>query len=271
MNLEDHAGDIIRKARSMAGVPVGAAAAKAGLAVEPYRALERSGVIPKGANLPAVAELVGLNGVKLEQLASGWAPTPVELTRWRSLSVITTVEDDMSVNCFLVWDDATRVAALFDTGFEPKAVIAEVEHKQLNLEHIFITHGHSDHVDGLPVLQQRFPAARLHRQGGGATNFLNAGAEIQVGPLRVAHRPTPGHAVDGVTFVITGWPGAAPAVAVVGDALFAGSAGLSPAGWEVARRAVVEEVLSLPGETLICPGHGPLTTVAEERAHNPFF
>jgi hydroxyacylglutathione hydrolase len=271
MNLEDHAGDIIRKARSMAGVPVGAAAAKVGLAIEPYRALERSGVIPAGVNVRAVAELVGLNGAKLEQLASGWRPKPVEVARWRSLSVVTTAEDDMSVNCFLVWDDATRAAALFDTGFDPKAVIAEVERRQLDLEHIFITHGHSDHVDGLPLLQKRFSASRLHWKGGGATHCLNAGTEIQVGPLRVTHRPTPGHATDGVTYVITGWAGAAPVVAVVGDALFAGSAGLSPAGWEVARRAVVEEVLSLPGETLICPGHGPLTTVAEERAHNPFF
>ena len=271
MNLEDHAGDIIRKARSMAGVPVGAASATAGLTIERYRALERSGEVPQGANLRALAKLVGLNEVKLEQVVAGWEPQPAEVRRWRSLTVITTSDGNMSVNCFLAWDDTTRAAALFDTGFDPKAVIAEVEREGLKLEHLFITHGHGDHVEGLPVLRKHFPGARLHWNDGSSSEFRDTRAEIGVGQLRVMHRLTPGHADDGVTYVITGWPAGAPPVAMVGDALFAGSAGLSPVGWEVARKAVVEEILSLPGETLICPGHGPLTTVAEELEHNPFF
>jgi hydroxyacylglutathione hydrolase len=271
MNLEDHVGDIIRKARSMAGVAVGAVAARAGLPIDAYRVLERSGVIPTGVNLQAVAESVGLNGAKLEQLASGWAPNLVDCARWCSLKVITTSDDDMSVNCFLVWDEPTKAAALFDTGFDAKMVIAAVERKGLKLEHVFITHGHGDHIEGLPVLQKHFPGARLHWNDGSTSEFQNANAQTAIGPLRVMHRLTPGHAADGVAYVISGWPGSAPDVAIVGDALFAGSAGLSPAGWEVARRAVVDEILSLSGNTLICPGHGPLTTVAEERAHNPFF
>lgn len=271
MNLEDHAGDIIRKARSMAGVPVGAAAAAAGLMIERYRALERSGEVPDGISLLAVAKLVGLNGAKLEEVAGGWTPKPAEVARWRSLTVITTSDGEMSVNCFLAWDDNTRAAALFDTGFDPQAVIAEVNREGLKLEHLFITHGHGDHVEGLPVLRKHFPAARLHWNDGSNSEFRDANAEAAVGQLRVKHRLTPGHADDGVTYVISGWPFGAPPVAIVGDALFAGSAGLSPVGWEVARKAVVDEILSLPGETLICPGHGPLTTVAEELEHNPFF
>ncbi len=103
-------------------------------------------------------------------------------------------------------------------------------------------------------------------------NQRNQPAEIvQLGDLRVTHRDTPGHAEDGVTYLINHWQTNAPTVAVVGDAIFAGSIGRGNDSWEVAKQKVREEILSLPTETLICPGHGPLTTVTEEQAHNPFF
>jgi glyoxylase-like metal-dependent hydrolase (beta-lactamase superfamily II) len=57
----------------------------------------------------------------------------------------------------------------------------------------------------------------------------------------------------------------------VGDAIFAGSIGRGNQSWELARQKVRDQILTLPLATLICPGHGPLTTVAEEREHNPFF
>jgi len=63
----------------------------------------------------------------------------------------------------------------------------------------------------------------------------------------------------------------APAVAVVGDALFAGSMGRGFQSWELAKQKIREQIFTLPPATLICPGHGPLTTVAEEEAHNAFF
>jgi glyoxylase-like metal-dependent hydrolase (beta-lactamase superfamily II) len=89
--------------------------------------------------------------------------------------------------------------------------------------------------------------------------------------LRVDVRLTPGHAEDGVTFVIAGWAGGASSVAVVGDAIFAGSMGKDFNTPELAQRKIREEILSLPPETLVCPGHGPLTTIAEELENNPFF
>jgi glyoxylase-like metal-dependent hydrolase (beta-lactamase superfamily II) len=74
-----------------------------------------------------------------------------------------------------------------------------------------------------------------------------------------------------VTYLVGNWPGDTPPVAVVGDAIFAGSIGRGNQSWELARQKVREEILSLPAETLICPGHGPLTTVGEEKEYNPFF
>jgi hydroxyacylglutathione hydrolase len=92
-----------------------------------------------------------------------------------------------------------------------------------------------------------------------------------VGSLSVNARLTPGHAADGVTYVIEGWADQMPPVAVVGDAIFAGSMGKDFQTPEIAQAKVREEILSLPAATVICPGHGPLTTVGEEQAHNPFF
>jgi glyoxylase-like metal-dependent hydrolase (beta-lactamase superfamily II) len=94
---------------------------------------------------------------------------------------------------------------------------------------------------------------------------------IMLGSLRITNRETPGHAEDGVTYIIGTWPDDAPHVAIVGDAIFAGSIGRGNQSWDLARQKVREQIFTLPAETLICPGHGPLTTVAEEKAHNPFF
>jgi glyoxylase-like metal-dependent hydrolase (beta-lactamase superfamily II) len=94
---------------------------------------------------------------------------------------------------------------------------------------------------------------------------------IHLGGLRITHRETPGHAEDGVTYIVGNWQEDAPHVALVGDAIFAGSIGRGNQSWDLARQKVREQILRLPLETLLCPGHGPLTTVAEEKEHNPFF
>jgi glyoxylase-like metal-dependent hydrolase (beta-lactamase superfamily II) len=94
---------------------------------------------------------------------------------------------------------------------------------------------------------------------------------VQLGSLRISHRETPGHAEDGVTYVVGNWPEDAPHVAIVGDALFAGSIGGAREHLDLARQRIRDQVFSLPPDTLVCPGHGPLSTVGEEQAHNPWF
>src|SRR5262245_24255206 len=140
MNLEDHLGDIIRKARAMSGVPAGAAAGVAGLSEAELAALEESGRVIKQPNFAALAGLVGLSAVKLKSIANGWLPAKKDLSAWRELRVFTTSDDGITVNCYLVWDEATRDAALFDTGWEAKPVLAAISENQLQLRHLFITH-----------------------------------------------------------------------------------------------------------------------------------
>jgi len=273
MNLEDHVGDIIRKARAMSNVSAAAAARAGGLTETELAALEESGRMRRKPNLAALAELVGLDPGKLEAIASGWLPSAKDLSVWRELRCLTTTAGGMAVNCYLVWDEVSREAALFDTGWEAGPMIELIAQEQIQLRHVFITHAHEDHVAALGNIHEKFPKARLHSgvKGGPVDQRNRPNDFIHLGSLRITHRDTPGHAEDGTTYVIGTWPDDAPHVAIVGDALFAGSIGRGNQSWDLARQKVREQILTLPSETLLCPGHGPLTTVAEEKAHNPFF
>jgi glyoxylase-like metal-dependent hydrolase (beta-lactamase superfamily II) len=273
MNLEDHVGDIIRKGRAMSQASIGAAARAAGLNEVELAALEESGKIARRPNFVALAGLIGLDAGKLERIANGWRPAEVDLSPWRELRRCTTTAEGMAVNAYLIWDEVTRDAALFDTGFDARPVLDCLAENELTLRHVFITHAHYDHVEALPQIRAAFPKARLHS---GSQNVpvdqRNRPNEcVQLGSLRITHRETPGHAEDGVTYLTGNWPDDAPHVAVVGDAIFAGSIGRGNQSWDLARKKIREQIFTLPPETLICPGHGPLTTVAEEKENNPFF
>jgi hydroxyacylglutathione hydrolase len=273
MNLEDHLGDIIRKARGMSKVSLPAAAGAAGLTEAELATLEESGGATRKPNFAALAELVGLHAGKLEAIANGWLPSVKDLSVWREFRCITTMGGGMAVNCYLVWDEVYRDAAVFDTGWDAQPVFELIEQNQLQLRHVFITHTHEDHVAALGAIREKFPKVRLHSTSRtGPVDQRNRPNDfIHLGSLRITHRDTPGHAEDGTTYIVGTWPDDASHVAIVGDAIFAGSIGRGNQSWDLARQKIREQILTLPPETLICPGHGPLTTVAEEKAHNPFF
>ncbi len=274
MNLEDHAGDVVRKARMMSNVAASAAGAAAGISESELTAFEKTGKTSAKINWPGLAKALGLNLKKLEGIANGWVPTPKDLSVWRELRVFSSTDSDgMAVNCYLAWDEVTRDAALFDTGLEAKPILDCLAENQLQLRHIFITHSHWDHVEALPKIREAWPKAKVHSGSKNApVDQRNKSAEIiHLGGLRVTHRETPGHAEDGVTYLIGNWQEDAPHIAVVGDTIFAGSMGQGNPSWDLARQKVKEQILSLPLDTLLCPGHGPLTTVAEEKENNPFF
>jgi glyoxylase-like metal-dependent hydrolase (beta-lactamase superfamily II) len=147
-------------------------------------------------------------------------------------------------------------AACFDTGADATALLAPGKPDAL-----FVTHQHADHIadlnafEGIPVhLPEDRPLT----------------GTFEIGDLTVEARPTPGHSVDGTTYVVTSPSFPAP-VAIVGDALFAGSMGGPMVSYPQCLESARTQILSLPGDTVLCPGHGPLTTVALEKANNPFF
>jgi glyoxylase-like metal-dependent hydrolase (beta-lactamase superfamily II) len=273
MKLEDTVGDVIRKARQAAKISTEAAAQAAAVPAAEYLALEATGILPAKFNLTVLATLVGLHSEKLDRLAKGWLPAAPDLSVWRELRQITTLGPSYSVNCYLIWDEVTREAALFDTGFDARPVFELLERNQLQLKHLFITHTHEDHVAALGSIRERFPKVKLHSNSRHAPMDQRNRAHdfIHLGSLRITNRATPGHADDGVTYVVGNFPEDAPNAAVVGDAIFAGSMGSAVEQADLAKQKIREQIFSLPLDTLICPGHGPLTTVALEKDNNPFF
>lgn len=273
MMLEDHAGDIIHKARTTAKVPLATAATAAGLSPAELERLEATGACEQKPDWNALASVLGLHGSKLEAVAHGWLPQPPELRRWRELRPITTTQGGNTVNCYLLWDPSTRSAALFDTGWNLAPIQELIEENRLELKYLFLTHSHQDHVAALKILQITWPNVVLFfgpLNQCPALNKLLTGF-MTLGSLCISARETPGHSEDGVTYVINNFLGNPSPVAMVGDCLFAGSMGRGFQSAKLLKQKVQKHILSLPAETLLCPGHGPLTTVAQEKAQNPFF
>jgi glyoxylase-like metal-dependent hydrolase (beta-lactamase superfamily II) len=270
--LEDFCEDILGKAQRGLALSDDALAAQAGVShADLITAHAGHGA---DATLAKLAPVLGLHAPSLIASAhKSWHPDLPTLptlaqfnTRWSS-------HGGILVNNYAVWDPASKKTAIFDTGGDASPLLALIKQLSLRVELILLTHTHGDHVNRLSVLQATLGRPRTcvcTREPLPNTDLIDAGATFALGPLKISTRATHGHSVGGLTYVIHGL---AQPVAVVGDALFAGSMGgtRAPGAWPIALQNNRDQILSLPHDTILCPGHGPLTTVAQEKAHNPFF
>jgi len=261
--LEDLFNDVVAKSKRGLGLTLEALAEKTGV-----RATEITTVkdgIKDDTTLLKLAPVLGLHGPALVTMANaGWYPERVKL---EGLAQFNTTYHDMTVNAYLVWDAQTREAAAFDTGATAAPMLEKIRELGLTLKYLFLTHTHPDHVADIPTL----PAAEVlvsEREPHPAAQTFAPGAIWQLGALSIESRSTWGHSKGGTTFVVRGL---AHPVAVVGDALFASSMGGGMVSYADALATNRKEIFTLPDDTVIAPGHGPLTTVAEEKAHNPFY
>ncbi|HEV7869484.1 MAG TPA: MBL fold metallo-hydrolase [Chthoniobacteraceae bacterium] len=264
--LEDTFSDIIGKALRGLKLSDVDAAARAGIILPALHSL-RGGEWDE-TNARKLAPVLGLGADALAALGNGSTqPAPITVD---GLAQFNTQFEDMTVNSYLAWDTQTREAVAFDTGSDCSDLLALIEKEGLTLRFILLTHTHGDHIFDLDRLHTRTgaPAYVSDREPIDGAVCFSVGRTFEVGKLRIETRQTWGHSKGGVTFVIAGL---AVPVAVVGDAVFARSMGGGGASYEAALQTNRDEILSLPGETVLCPGHGPLTTVAEEKLHNPFF
>lgn len=265
--LEDNVSDIIGKAQRGLGVSDSQLAERSGVRVEKIRKL-RDGEFDDNA-VERVAPVLKLDAAALRKLAAGkWNPELIGEVE--GLAQFNTTYRDVTVNAYLVWDPASREAVTFDTGADCSDMLQRIEKENLSVRLILLTHAHPDHVADLRRLRKATGASvyisELEAEEG--AEAIAEGKRFQAGSLEIEVRLTSGHSPGGMTYVITGL---SRPIAIVGDSLFAGSMGGGNVSYDDALRNNREKILTLPDQTIICPGHGPLTTVAKEKRDNPFF
>src|SRR6266851_10334016 len=259
--LEDNFADIIGKAQRGLRLSDSELAEKARVNSQTLRKL-REGEFDELALL-RVAPVLGLAGRALCDLATGsWKPGKIEEVD--GLAQFSTSYGGMLVNSYLVWDTETKHAAAFDTGADCAGMLRLATKENLSVRLILLTHTHSDHVADLPRLREKtgahvFAPAREKVPG---AEPVDEGKHFRLGKVDIEARLTWGHSPGGMTYVVTGL---ARPIAIVGDSLFAGSMGGGNVSYNDAVRNNLEKILTLPDETIICPGHGPMTTVGEEK------
>jgi glyoxylase-like metal-dependent hydrolase (beta-lactamase superfamily II) len=195
-------------------------------------------------------------------------------------------------NTYLLTCESTGTRVVVDPGYAARDVLAVLDHEGVAPEAVLLTHAHVDHVDGIPLLIERWPdlPIRLHERDRGyyeavgkqaswfgldtfdlpePTYDLEAGESVRYGDeIELSVRYAPGHAPGHVIFLHE-----PSGRALVGDVVFRGSIGRTdlPGGdHELLLRSIAREILPLPDATVLLPGHGPETTVAVERRSNPF-
>ncbi|MHC4553067.1 MAG: MBL fold metallo-hydrolase [Planctomycetota bacterium] len=205
----------------------------------------------------------------------------------------TLVLGDFQTNSFCVRaDEDSAECLIIDPGLNPEPLIRLLQNSELVPTAIFLTHGHVDHIGGVETVRQYWPDVQvaIHEADAGmltdpASNLsVMAGVMVQTRPaeiiltdddneyqaagLRFSLLRTPGHTPGGICLY-----SAAEETVFAGDTLFQGSIGRSdfPGGsHDTLIDAIKTQLLSLPASTRVYPGHGPATTVGEEKKHNPF-
>lgn len=200
------------------------------------------------------------------------------------------VVGQLQANCYAVGDEESREVLLIDPGDQGPALLAELEKRDLRVVAVLATHFHVDHsgavhelLEGSPGAQFLMHAEDYPRIAVNAANvsewyghpvtvprepdrYLEHGDTIEIGSVTLSALHTPGHTPGSICV-------SAPGAVFTGDVLFQGSVGRTDfegGSHEQLIGAIREHLFALPEETVVYPGHGPATTVGEEKRTNPF-
>jgi hydroxyacylglutathione hydrolase len=176
-------------------------------------------------------------------------------------------------NCYILGCKKTMEGVVIDPGDEAFRIVREITHSGLKIKYILITHGHPDHTGAAKELKGIIKVpVWIHRLDSPGLGFppdgtLFDGQEIEVGIYKIKVIHTPGHSPGGVCLH-------APGVVFTGDTLFAGSVGRTdfPGGdHQKLIKGVKEKIFPLGDGLRVYPGHGPASTIGQERMGNTFF
>jgi len=204
--------------------------------------------------------------------------------------VQTVVVGPFAVNCYLLWNEATREGVIIDPGAEVDAIKTEMDQINMTPRAILLTHGHGDHIAAVRELVEEY-SLPLYIGAGEETlladshanvsayfdqpvsapppdHLLKDGDTIRPAGIRLAVLSTPGHTAAGVCYFEE-----EAGRLFSGDTLFAGGIGrvdLPGGDFKQLLNSINRQILRLPNSVLVYPGHGPATTVGEERESNPW-
>ena len=205
------------------------------------------------------------------------------------LSIQTYTLGQWQTNCFLL--SVGKACWMIDAGFEPAAMLDAIAEQGLDLQQVVLTHAHLDHIGGLHEVRHRHPEVpilvhseeeafltdtRLNLSAGfvqpvvapEATGVISNGDTLDLAGVAFEVRHTPGHSPGGISLIQH-----ETHLAIVGDTLFAGSIGrfdFPTSDGPRLMKSIQEELLTLPDEMRVLPGHGPETTIGRERVANPY-
>jgi glyoxylase-like metal-dependent hydrolase (beta-lactamase superfamily II) len=204
------------------------------------------------------------------------------------VEIESTADSQFGTNSYLVHDVDSGDAVIIDANFEPELMVDVVKRRAANVKAILLTHTDVDHIAGLPRLMQEYPGARIAVHSAerdviaegrplrhtfpfesppvAEPDLLEEGRPYQTGTLEFEVLHTPGHSPGGVTLRIGN-------ALFTGDALFAGSVGRTDfhnSDTEALMNSIKEKLMSHSDEFVVLSGHGPISTIGQERRHNPF-
>jgi glyoxylase-like metal-dependent hydrolase (beta-lactamase superfamily II) len=217
-------------------------------------------------------------------------------TKTMNLKTALIVTGDLQENCYLLWDSEQKQAVVFDAGAEPELIERELKKRHLTIAAFLQTHCHGDHIGAVTALKTHYPKAPLYVPeaeqkwmqrptlnlsyflgvsitGPEPENLVRDGDEIIRAGLIVKAIHVPGHSPGSTAYFVDAGAHRSGHL-FCGDILFAGSIGRTDLpggdGEDVLIANIRAKLFTLPGNTIVHPGHGPETTIGEEKATNPF-
>ncbi len=274
VGLEDELCDVLGKALRGRGESTASLARQTGLAPAAIEdAFRGAGSVDVYS---AIALALDLEPIALSELAQG--PTVPSVTLPPSIVMLNTPHPvpgyaAMTVNNYVLFPaSGSGEAIVFDTGADAASLLTLFRQGQHRLTRLFLTHTHHDHIAAYTDLVREFPGLRLYcpeKEPFGNGTKLSEGQRLTVGEGSIQVLEIAGHSPGGLIYLIDGF--AAAPVAIVGDAIFCRSIGKVGRELYLGTLQKLRGILhSLPEATILCPGHGPVTTVAFEKRHNPF-